>query len=681
MPPKAMALRYLHSTASSGVERRWFATETLLVSPISKIKSGVKTKKIVNFPTKKSDDISKKEKKAPYRKKKKKKSKVTSIELLQLQDLHSREVVEERYERIAQKTEFNQLKWIGDLKKKLESPGKNDLWKRTHFFLQSRKIIPQHVKDGFWDLIVAETAKKSDTKKVKNRDPLRFEKKAKKKDQDVRLFQRARDLSVEFPLFWSMTRKRKVQKHLRLKNETNTFNQYLKKRSELLGNIHQSKTSEEQELECIHLVETLKKRLPATYYEKIIALFQGYIEACEREKNGSRKSSKERIKMLFSNIQPQANTHAHLVAPALIEFFYINIPDAGESTAASVDGIISSDHRVLRRQKAWDELKDEFVSSFQAIHSILLEERAKKIENDNTKDDGGNHREDDSSEESVLSTFDDAAKTAEIKEKTNSASHQSNRPRFYNVFEALSIGDWAEKDGRKSKPFEASVVGTPLEFASFPSDPPLDRLVFIDNLPIDITESRLKDAYSRCGDIETMLVFHRRPDLDPGRKADDSKKKIRNPSSSRGRWERPRTPLYAIFLYKDVAGATKAVSDPLRIFGMVLDKHLIRSHRALDMTKLYLEDIGSTHNVTSIEYELSQILHPELYVCLDIGSRQYKIRGSSNCVIKFPTFEAAYWSYLRLSNELKLLEDENCALHWMETPRDAMKYWTRELNF
>ena len=136
-----------------------------------------------------------------------------------------------------------------------------------------------------------------------------------------------------------------------------------------------------------------------------------------------------------------------------------------------------------------------------------------------------------------------------------------------------------------------------------------------------------------------------------------------------------------MILYRDAAGATKAVADPLRIFGMVLDKHLTRSFRPSDMTKLYLKDISATHDVTSIEYQLSQLLPPEFYVCLDVGRRQERIFGPSTCEIKFPNFEAAYWSYLKLSTELELLKDDGCALHWAETPRDAMMYWTRKLNF
>ena len=143
-----------------------------------------------------------------------------------------------------------------------------------------------------------------------------------------------------------------------------------------------------------------------------------------------------------------------------------------------------------------------------------------------------------------------------------------------------------------------------------------------------------------------------------------------------------------MILYKESEGAAKAVADPLKIFGMVLDKHLIRSHRASDMTTLYLEDVDPAHDITSIEYDLSRILHPNLYVCLDVSAHRRRRRKLGppeplSGAIQFPSFEAAYWAYQKLYLDLEYLQhkDSACALHWMETPADAMLYWTRKLNF
>jgi hypothetical protein len=329
--------------------------------------------------------------------------------------------------------------------------------------------------------------------------------------------------------------------------------------------------------------------------------------------------------------------------------------------------------------------KNEMMSIGSDDHDDIQEEVAVSVAGDT----------DDSSEASVLKSF-HAASTIHNPELTPPlATMKPIRPRKYIKYEAMAVGNWSstELNGTKSQTYpeisySESIFGSE---DAFPTDAPTDRLVVLDNLPIDMTANRLLDAYGRCGPIAGLKIFRQRPELDPGRKSTDSKKKIRSPSSTRRKkWERPRSPVYAVILYEEVEGATKALADPLRIFGMVLDKHLIRSHRPRSITTLFLEDIPSTHHdVASIEYELSQVLHPDLYVCLDTRDGVDWTRSSRsaavdplNCVIQFPCFEAVYWAYWKLSLELELLrEDENCSLQWMETPKDAMLYWTRQLNF
>jgi hypothetical protein len=631
-----------------------------------------------------------------------KKKQQLKIQLMQLRNLHPKDTIEEHYEKMARRTELSKFKWIQTLERQLEAKTveDGDAWKQTQWHLDRKSSMPQNVKDGFWNLILAPTGKKKKTT-ISHHVPA----------EDVQIFQRARDLSVDFPFFWSKGRKRKVLKTVRQQKETTQ--DYLALRTETISNLHRSKSITEQEEEAKQLTETLHERLPTKYYDKVVDLFRVYIQACESEQADLLESEntegdeaadeasvvsnisesdndqnsvdiqkpKKRIKMLFSNLKAQAQTHVHLISSDLADFLYINV--SVSSDASEREDVAAVDPRIIASQKAWNDAKEHFVVSFQSVQTILTEEYAEKAamleaeENDKNFDENGEDGKDiaDGSEESIMKSFQDAAGAP-----NNQASTQRIKPRSYVIFEAISIGDWATTHGGQALP-EASVEGTPLEDACFASSAPNDRLVFIDNLPIDISENRLLEAYSRCGDIESLQVFHRRADLDPGRRLDDSRKKIRNPSSSRQKWQRPRTPLYAMILYRDAAGATKAVADPLRIFGMVLDKHLIRSFRPSDMTKLYLEDISAAHDVTSIEYQLSQLLHPELYVCLDIGRRQGRTFGSSSCEIKFPNFEAAYWAYLKLSAQLDLLKEDGCALHWMQTPRDAMHFWTRQLNF
>jgi hypothetical protein len=94
------------------------------------------------------------------------------------------------------------------------------------------------------------------------------------------------------------------------------------------------------------------------------------------------------------------------------------------------------------------------------------------------------------------------------------------------------------------------VEGTPLEDACFASSAPNNWLVFIDDRLIE---------YRRTGKcwrfillVETLNlckeVFHQCADLDPSRHSDDFRKKIRSPSSSGQKCQRPQMPLYAMRL-------------------------------------------------------------------------------------------------------------------------------------
>ena len=259
--------------------------------------------------------------------------------------------------------------------------------------------------------------------------------------------------------------------------------------------------------------------------------------------------------------------------------------------------------------------------------------------------------------------------------------------------------------------------------------PPADRVAIVDNLPIDVDPDYLLEVFSRCGPIEALQIFQKRPELDPGRKRSDSKKKIRPPNMKGYRvWKRSRTPLYAVIVFKDEIGCQMATSDPLRVFGMVIDNHLMRTHRARDMTKLYLENVPLTeYSIKDMEFHLSQVLHPELYVHLEeiySGKNYYRKRKrietirqprlfTMTCQINFPTFEATYSAYSKLSRNLEVLQpgtaldqltnDQEVAtqkdnsstvgtdditasytkpcLHWIATSHDAMMYWTRQLNY
>lgn len=449
------------------------------------------------------------------------------------------------------------------------------------------------------------------------------------------------------------------------------------------------------------------------------------------------KQKQKQFRVLLSNLRkalPQGRLH--WIGKDVADFFYVTTPDEVDRKADQ--DAISSDPVLGHSETNWKDVRDQYVQSFRNIQILFLElEREQELQRKFLEgssslsspsalpemDEFLDPNDDPSSERSVLKTFDTVAALSRMDAKQSTT--QRLKPRTYIPLEAMAIGDsWKNSSGPamdnliESQTNESAddtniiadgaTPSTVFINETFPLQPPIDRLVVIDNLPIDATEFRLREVYGRCGDIEAIEMFHSRPDLDPGRRATDSAKKIRSPSSSsrRQKWSRPRTPLYAMILYKDETGAKKASCDPLRLFGMVLDQHLLRSHRASDMTTLYLEDVpSSVHTVSSLEFELSRLLQQsDLYVCLDdhhhlnlrtkVGGVGKKKKKQNNQLlsytIRFPSFEAAYWSYWKLSLELQLMGETNSpsmyhlggpALHWMETPRDSHLYWTRKLNF
>ena len=528
---------------------------------------------------------------------------------------------------------------------------------------------------------------------------------------------------------------------------------------------HHDKTADERELEAHVFQQLLKERLPETSYQKLIALVQVYVDcfsntsstsdmdgstvvnlqgspftpiptAMEEQQNQQKKEQKKQQKqfrVLLSNLRkalPQGRIH--WIGHDIADFFYVTAPDEVD---LKKEDVIDSDPILGHSEATWKETRDQYVQSFLNIQKLFLQlereqeqERklGEKAESSSSNlslsdiDELIDPNEDPSAEKSVVKTFDTVAALTRMDAKK--ITTQRVKPRTYIPLEAMAVGDtWKNSEfnhllegqtqplnglsaNNHSSPINGSSSSSVYGDDSFPIQPPVDRLVIVDNLPIDMSEFRLREAYSRCGEIENIAIFHSRPDLDPGRRATDAAKKIRNPSSSsrRQKWTRPRTPLYAMILYKDASSAQKASCDPLRLFGMVLDQHLMRSHRASDMTTLYLEDVP--WSIQTMEYELGKLLEAsDLYVCLDDSAQHLNLNTKAgrfgknknnqnrsqellSYTIRFPSFEAAYWSYWKLSRELSLLQEtktqlDSPGLHWMDTPKDSHLYWTRKLNF
>ena len=138
--------------------------------------------------------------------------------------------------------------------------------------------------------------------------------------------------------------------------------------------------------------------------------------------------------------------------------------------------------------------------------------------------------------------------------------------------------------------------------------------------------------------------------------------------------------------FAEESAAAAASQDSLRIFGMIVRGHSLRSFPANDFKRLYVENIASADSekalsAAEIEYRLSELLSPDLFVSLDINSRSDRRKKAGSFEIIFPSFEVAYDAFIRLNEDLDFVKnDEECTINWIKTPEDALKYWKRELG-
>jgi RNA recognition motif-containing protein len=213
---------------------------------------------------------------------------------------------------------------------------------------------------------------------------------------------------------------------------------------------------------------------------------------------------------------------------------------------------------------------------------------------------------------------------------------------------------------------------------------PSQSTIFVDNLPIDVTVDEVTELYSRCGDIVSVELFNLRQDLDPGSLgkagiASRRKALLRSVSARHRKWERPKTPVYGLVVFADPEGYRVATDISLCVFGMLVRRHPVRSIRSVEMNSLCIENIPGDHPCIDFEFQLSQKLHPDLFVCLDATQNKNVMVGS--CDIKFPSFEVALESYDKLKDLDILQRHPECTLNWIHTPKDADLWWTRKRGF
>ena len=238
-----------------------------------------------------------------------------------------------------------------------------------------------------------------------------------------------------------------------------------------------------------------------------------------------------------------------------------------------------------------------------------------------------------------------------------------------------------------------------------------EKLLFINNLPIDTSEQEIDQIYSRCGPLESIQLFNLRPDLDPGpltaKEVSERRRKnrVRNKdlfvTYSEYRRNRPRTPVYGMLRFRSAEGYRAATVPELCIFGCVIRRHPVLSIQPRLMKTLYLEGLPQNLRAIDVELRLAQLLHPrELHITLDgmsgVGAgegererQDYSVPVS--CEIKFEEYQTASQIYRCITDrgdgggEIRhtapFVGDGECQVHWFQTPQNSMGYWTRDLIF
>ncbi|KAL7520062.1 hypothetical protein ACHAWX_004812 [Stephanocyclus meneghinianus] len=462
------------------------------------------------------------------------------------------------------------------------------------------------------------------------------------------------------------------------------------------------------------------------------------------------------ISVLGTVLNKISASHSHLVAVELGRYFYVDmltqsadghgnktsLEPAGEkedkkelflvdSTSTDLDRIRAASassanrkHRKLNSSdKRYQKTRDDFVTKMlQLQHDFASWENGNESESDCGDTDAADDSSDDVSSDLLVKEF-----QKEQLHYTVDARKQQQEALAETLVELRKMGLRKEGDGKKSR--GRPKKGTHLKFTAvkMEDDNPTtsqdfftgklemeQRIVFINNLPIDTTEEEIEQIYSRCGPLDSVKLFNLRPDLDPGPLSKKQlevrrrKKRLSNAGADtytvyqRQSQQRPRTPVYGILTFQTVEGFELATSPEMSLFGCVIRRHPVMSIKPQEMKTLYLENIPPNLLSIEVEYKLARLLHPhKMYVMLDgmkgVCRGVHEHNGStddyrefsepSSCEINFENFCAANEAYqLMVSNGgvdqgASFMGSGDCQIHWFRTPLDGMRYWTRDFNF
>jgi hypothetical protein len=473
-------------------------------------------------------------------------------------------------------------------------------------------------------------------------------------DKDVRTIMATRKRAIHSDFFWS-------NRDARIASQQTKTNRFCNKSK--VVEIHKEKNESLLQLEAQNMLVHLKNNLPYENFKLLMAVFDAYAAGNKKHGDSACHSGHENDSQEKEEIPSQkinragrtwrklgnvlfrcAGSHFHLISERLAVFFYLDIYENHGNDHSGVKNIVTQDSRFHSSIRNWKAERDRFVDIMNNVWTSL--ENAKVSELFRTR---------------LLS---ENERTIKMQTSIRKTDEHRLRNRSYTKFEAI-----VNFDGEYTQSSENTVL--------------------IDNLPVDITESELRELYSRCGVLKDVLIFNQRPDLDLGPLsrtvlADSRKKGLSYSTAQRQKWQQPRTPVYALLSFANRASYNEAIDDSLRIFGVLIRKHNVRTICVNDLNKLFLDNIPDGISNKEMERILSTILAPNIVVTMSQGQNPLGIIGS--CEVRFPSFEVALKAYEKIQESKKVKSIENhdflqCSVNWLRTRPDAELWWSKQLDF
>ena len=551
-------------------------------------------------------------------------------------------------------------------------------------------------------------------------------------NEDAETLLKARETCALFrPLYWSrraakrdrILRKREKNKaekgklhRSKIDENTSTVQEKCENESHNLGRRagHFDKSVDVLQYEADMMASLLANRLPSSCYTEIMTLFRLFrmkhdkilnaneevfmakdgVASRDHEESAIAKKFEvsTQTQILWTMLTKHAKFHAHLIVADLADFLYVQTgddlltSDASTADASAIghtgtSSVHSCDPRVNEAWMNWNDIRRNTVTTLMSAKHAHVAMVARKSEAE---------REQTSAGEVVVSDEEhiglgmlervNVKGDQMVNDKDSLGEQFTGRRRakgVHIVFDAIDTSSYSQLP-------DSSIENQVLSPAHSQHliTPDSSRTIFLNNLPVDTNEEELMLLYSRCGQIDSIQIYNLRPDLDPGaltaKQRAEIRKKARvasHKAPSRNTKAR-RTPVYAMITFTDTNAYNRAVCDILRIFGMVVRRHATRSIPAESMKSIFIENLPSGLFARDLENKLNETLSPQIDVCLDMGQNGYA--EPLSCEIKFQTFELAYCTYQQLQDVD--MGGEDCALHFIQTPKDAMSYWTRKLG-